>query len=370
VKLELLVDAREFWPRAREDIRTAQDSVLVQTLSLEGDSAGQSLAEALLRSGAGDRRVIADRFWEVMVSDRFRYAPAAALDRALRREIRDTRILHRSLREGGVGLHLTQPVGPLLLRFPARNHKKLVLVDDRIAYVGGINFSDHNFAWHDLMLRVESAAVGELFRRDFDASWAGRAVAAGGGFGGLEVALLDGRSNEAMFAPLLDAIVRARSTLWLETPYVTAPFMERLAAAAERGVEVTLVTPGSNNWGVVGAYVRAVAASSGIRVRLYPGMTHLKAMLIDGEALVLGSSNFDYFSYTLHHETVVTVTDPDLIADFTRRVREPDHAASVPVAPGPVGWRARAGAWQVDVLAPLVAGVVRRLPSGERGHSG
>jgi cardiolipin synthase A/B len=370
MKLELLVDSGEFWPRAREEILAAQRSVFVQTLSLEGDAAGLALGDALLRSGAQDRRLIADRFWEVMVSDRFRYSPAAFFDRGLRREVRDTVALHRTLRDGGVRLHLTQPVGPLLLRFPARNHKKLVLIDGRVAYVGGINFSDHNFAWHDLMLRIESEEAGELFRGDFEASWTGQPTALAARVPGVEIALLDGRSNESMFAPLLRRIEDARCSIWLQTPYVTSPFMDALAAAAARGIEVTLVTPGANNWGAVGAYVLAVAAGSGIRVRLYPGMTHLKAMLIDGEVLVLGSSNFDYFSYTLHHETMLTITDGALIRDFVGRVLEPDTEASRPVPPGPAGWRARLGAWQVNGLVPLIAGVVRRVPSGEGGFPG
>ena len=44
-----------------------------------------------------------------------------------------------------------------------RNHKKLIVIDDRITYIGGINFSEHNAAWHDMMLRIDDVAVGRFF---------------------------------------------------------------------------------------------------------------------------------------------------------------------------------------------------------------
>ena len=49
-------------------------------------------------------------------------------------------------------------------------------------------------------------------------------------------------------------------------------------------------------------------------------MSHLKAMLIDGETLIAGSSNFDYLSYRIHQELLAVITEPELVADFIRRV--------------------------------------------------
>jgi hypothetical protein len=77
MRLELLQDAREFWPRAEADIRTARERVFVQTLSFEGDSAGQSLARALAASRASEKRVLVDSFTRHVVNDRFLHAPAS-----------------------------------------------------------------------------------------------------------------------------------------------------------------------------------------------------------------------------------------------------------------------------------------------------
>jgi phosphatidylserine/phosphatidylglycerophosphate/cardiolipin synthase-like enzyme len=65
-------------------------------------------------------------------------------------------------------------------------------------------------------------------------------------------------------------------------------------------------------------------------VRLYDGrMSHIKAMLVDDEALVVGSSNFDYLSFHTHQEMIAIVRNPEVVAQYRRDVLEPDLAQSV-----------------------------------------
>jgi cardiolipin synthase len=327
------MDAAEFWPRAEADIRAARERVFVQALSFEGDDAGRGLALALVASPARDRRVVVDEFSRHVVSDRFLYWPSALLDPEVRREVRSTEEMIGALRECGVPLRFTSPVGPLLLRAPRRNHKKLVLVDERVAYLGGINFTDHNFAWRDLMLRVESASAARFLAQDFEKTWEGRPAAASCRLPGLELMALDGHGNEERFEPLLALIDAARRSLYVECAYLTAPFLERLTAASRRGVAVTLVTPERNNWRLVGDLLSWPPATGGMDVRHYAGrMTHMKALLADDTALVLGSANFDLWSYHFQAEYLALVTDPAVIADFRSRLMAAGMAGSRPVA--------------------------------------
>ena len=68
-----------------------------------------------------------------------------------------------------------------------------------------------------------------------------------------------------------------------------------------RGVSVTIVTPQINNWGFFSEYARLESTRSEIDLRFYQGrMSHLKAMLIDDQHLIAGSSNFDYLSYRMY----------------------------------------------------------------------
>ena len=329
MKIELLIDFQQFWARLSEDIRTAERSVYLQTFALEGDAVGQQLAAALISSSAPDRRILADSFTRVVLSDRFKYSPSALLDRELRDEARQTTLMQRDLRTAGVGIRFTNAYGPTPRRLLSRNHKKLIVVDECTAYIGGINFSDHNGAWHDMMLRIEDAATVQFLREDFLLTWAGKDRVARESAQGIEILTTDGRSNRAVFQQVLDLVDAARKSIFVESPYVTFPFYERLREAARRGVRVMVLTPEHNNWRFFQNYARLESARSGIDLRFFRGrMSHLKAMLIDDECLVAGSTNFDYLSYRIHQELIALITIPEVIEDFRERVMIPDVANS------------------------------------------
>src|SRR2546429_347531 len=83
----------------------------------------------------------------------------------------------------------------------------------RFAYLGGINFSEHNARWHDMMLRLDDAEAVSFLSEDFHSTWAGRDQVAHREFESLEVLTLDGRSNRRGFARLLDLIDGARARI-------------------------------------------------------------------------------------------------------------------------------------------------------------
>jgi cardiolipin synthase len=325
--IDLLVNYNEFWARLSEDIAAAKQSVFVQTFAFEGDRVGKQLSVALLSSAATDKRVLADSFTRVVLSDRFRYSPANLFDDELQHEARETTAMMSELAGRGVEIRFTNPYGPSPRRLLSRNHKKLIVLDGRVSYIGGINFSEHNASWHDMMLRIEDEAVAGFLRQDFLATWDGRDRVAKGQFDGLDLFTVDGRTNRAAFQRVLDLIDGAQHSVFVESPYITFPFYERLRAATHRGVTVKMVTPEQNNWRFFANYARLESARSEIDLRLFQGgMSHLKAMLIDGEHLIAGSSNFDYLSYRIHQELLAVITNPKIVADFSQRVMTPDLA--------------------------------------------
>lgn len=324
---ELLVDFREFWTRLNEDIRAARQSVFIQTFALEGDPVGEQLSQALISSSASDKRILVDSFTRVVLSDRFRYAPGNLFDKDLRQEARDTTAMIGRLKGAGTEVRFTNPYGLSPRRCLSRNHKKLIVLDDATAYIGGINFSEHNAAWHDMMVRIEDRNVARFLREDFVATWNGDDRVTHGQFDGLEFFTADGRANQKAFQRVFDLIDGARLSIFVESPYITFPFYERLRAATRRGVAVKIVTPQQNNWGFFANYARLESARSEIDLRLFQGgMSHLKAMLIDEEYLIAGSSNFDYLSYRIHQELLAVITIPEVVADFKARVMAPDLA--------------------------------------------
>jgi len=359
VTCRLLVDSTEFMDALRGDLLSARQRVFVQALTFEGDDAGQALTEAMLRSPAPDRRLVVDCFSRHVVSDCWLAHPRHVFNRALRDERRQTDVLVDRLEQDGARVKFVNPFGAVYQHLPARNHKKLVLVDNRVAYIGGINFGDHNFAWHDLMVRIERDDVVAFLAADFEATWAGQNLARVGRFGDLTLRTLDGPTNEASFAPVLDLLGHARRTIFVESPYFMQPFQQALSDAGRRGVAVDFVTPRENNWALLGRALSWRARGDQVRVHRYtPRMTHMKAILVDGEALVLGSANFDLMSYRFQQEYLAVFTEPRLIEDFRRRVVEPDLAGSVPHSMAMTSEGAdRIAHWQIAGLEGLAAAV-------------
>jgi cardiolipin synthase len=328
--MRLIVDSPAFMAQLERDVAGASRSVHAQVMSFEGDEAGKRFAALLLGRKDLERTLIIDQYSLFHISDRFLAHPKHALNRDLWKERRETLRVARELSDDGVTVHWTNPVGILFLEFMSRNHKKAIVVDDRIVYLGGINVCDHNFAWRDIMLRIEDERVGAFMRADFAATLRGENLSSRGDFGDLEIALLDGESNLALNEPVLRLIREARESIVVQSAYLTFPCFDYLAEAAGRGVAVTLVTPKDNNMPWMSPYAEWAAARAGVAVRLYDGrMSHIKAMLVDDEALVVGSSNFDYLSFHTQQEVLAIVRSPEVIAQYRRDVLQPDLAYSV-----------------------------------------
>lgn len=335
MRAELLVDSVEVQARLEEDLRRARRRAWIQTFSFEGDRAGALLARHLRASPAADRRLLVDSFSLLMHSERLVPGPAW-IDRTFRREVRSTRRWVRCLRQRGVRVRFCNPLAPWPARLLRRNHKKMAIFDDRVAYLGGINFCDHNYAWHDMMIRVEDPGLGLLLADDFHATWRGRARPFDARVGGIRLISVTGQDNPRHLRPVLDAIDGARRTVDVVSAYLSPPFSDHLAAARRRGVRVRVLTPAQNNKANLARFILEAGRRHRFEVFRYPGrMNHLKAMVIDRELLVAGSSNFDFLSYHAMGELVILTRDPGLVESFRARVWIPDLAAAASGPPRP-----------------------------------
>jgi cardiolipin synthase len=333
MKIQLLVDAPEFWRHLRDDLRRAERSAYIQTFTFEGDRAGVALARALETSPAADRRFLVDRYSLLYHSDRIITGPAW-LERPFRREVMLTHRWVARLRNAGVGVRFTNPLGPSPTNIVRRNHKKIAVFDGRIAYLGGINFSDHNFAWHDLMFRVECDALADVLAEDFVATWEGRPLAGTREVGPLTVISLNGKGNAEQMRPIIDAMAGAARSIDVVSAYLSTPFTDHLAAARSRGVRVRVLTPARNNKANLARHILEVAHRCGFEVHRCAEMSHMKAMMIDEELLVVGSTNFDFMSYHILEELVVMTRHPEMLAAFVERAWKPDLAAAPRMAVG------------------------------------
>lgn len=348
LQAELLVGSAAFWARCSGDMAKARQRVLVQAMTFEGDAAGLAVAGAIADSRAVDRRVLVDDYTRHVVNDTFL---ALTRDPAIHAEAAETAAMFARLLAAGAGVRVTNPIGSNPLRYALRNHKKLLVIDD-VAWLGGINFSDHNFAWHDMMVRVEHPGIANWLAGEFEQDWQGHGGSRTAQIGGATLLSMDGADNPAGFAPLIAAFAGARHSLEVVSAYPTFPFVEAMGEAARAGAEVTLYTPRPNNKPIIRDYLLGMAESAGIRIRLTPMMTHAKAALIDGAALVVGSSNFDFVSYRANAEYVAVLRDAGLIQAFRDHVLTPLQAGSSAPAPEDRSafrsWRARLGLGLAD----------------------
>ena len=112
------------------------------------------------------------------------------------------------------------------------------------------------------------------FATDFLETWQGRdSLDQHEKFDGLEILSADGRNNRASFSESRRFIDEARRSIFVQSPYITFPFYERLRAATRRGVAVTIITPAEINWRLFANYARLESARSEIDLRLFKAMS-------------------------------------------------------------------------------------------------
>ena len=338
----MLVDSEEFCTSIEAAILQARHRVLIQVMTFEMDNVGHRFWDVLTRSPAREKILCVDAFSRAKISDDLVFGSRFLTDSSFRREVRDTRKLLRNQERDGVRIVVTNPVGVLGQKYALRNHKKIMVVDDT-AFLGGINFSEHNFSWHDLMLQTKYPPLVESLAADFHQTIAGVNQSSTQEIPFGRLYYLDGRRTQSGFEQLFDEITAARKSIDVISPYVSSPLLERLARMDE-SVQVRIINPTANNKPILQQALFKTAASSRLEIRLYePKMSHLKAILVDDDRLILGSYNFDFVGYEVQQEVVLSTAEPGLVHEFRERVLTPDLNASTPAFAKPARFHHRGG---------------------------
>ncbi len=343
---EVLVGGPSFYPRMLDDIRAAATSVHINQFGFRPGTIGDEFAEVLVAKAAEGTPVR-------LVVDRNGSDPE-----------RSSREFYDHLVAGGITVCTTRatrlrvPAGPLGSDAPERwnlaalghiDHRKVVVVDGRIGWVGGAGIEDHfqDGRFHDLFVRVTGPVTAQLqlvFLASF--RWLG---------GSVPVAELDTLFPETAagsnpvpavvlhnapgtYRPITDAIARllenASETLDVVNPYVTDRAMiRRVEAAARRGVRVRLFVPANaNNWACAAAqqFHHAKLLDAGVRILEYPAMLHAKAFVRDGEELLAGTCNLEAWSLKRFFEIDLLIRSAALATQFDERFSAPAEAASRP----------------------------------------
>jgi cardiolipin synthase len=217
-----------------------------------------------------------------------------------------------------------------------RNHRKMVLIDDSISYVGSSNISGHSLNWCESVLRLEDPDLNIQLRKIFNSDFKNYNKYV---FNkpGLTRVLHSPEYEIVRDVPSItkqkikkrfeDLIKKAKKRVVIETPYFLPGFLLRkaLSDAVKRGVDVTVITPKNSDVHMVdlvrGRYL-GMLHKNGVNFRMFlPHNLHAKLMLVDGETFSIGSANFDYRSFRYQMEIILIGKDTAVIDQLKDHVQ-------------------------------------------------
>lgn len=353
-ELEMLTDGYSFFLSLLSDLRKAKSHIHIDVYIFEDDALGRLVRDVLIdkaREGV-EVRVIYDDVGCWNVKNEF----------------------FERMREEGI------EVAPFLpVRFPLftskanyRNHRKIIVIDGRVGYVGGMNIAlryvkgirktgkgKRSLPWRDTMVRMTGGVVYAL-QRAFLVDWffVDRTLISGDRYYPIVDASAYRRclaqvvtsSPAARYPEMMQGYVRiilaARQYIYIETPYFlpNEPVLFALKTAATAGVDVRIIVPRHNDARLADwagrSYLREVA-EAGVKVFLYDnGFMHAKSMVCDGALSTVGSTNIDFRSFENNFEANVFVYD-DEVARQMKEIFLIDQQQSIPLEKLPRLWHPR-----------------------------
>lgn len=345
--LSLYADGEDLFPDMLAAIRNAREAIYLESFIFRDDPVGRAFKSELCAKA--DQGIVVyvlfDGLATVLESASFKRFPANVQT-----------LSYTPFR---------QPWDVIDLRHYAFEHRKLLVVDGRIGFIGGFNIADANsVSWRDTQLRIEGPAAAELsaefehfwswltpkrrierrYRRSFD-----------------PLIRVLGTDAHRMTFPIrnmyMEAVERAERRVWLTNPYfVPDPaLLEELKATARRGVDVRVLLPWQSNHGVVDWLSRgnfATCLEAGIRILGYQGMIHAKTCTIDGAWSTVGTANLDRLSSAGNYEINVEVYSEALAAQMEALFESDTHKATEITAEA---WARRPATLRLGeaLLAPL-----------------
>lgn len=325
--LELFTEGDALYDAMLASIRSATQSVRFESYIFADDAVGWEFARAL-----GERA-------RQGVDVRVQIDAAGAF-------LQSTQRLDRYLRQQGVRLrwfHRWRWRNPL--RYNRRNHRKLLVVDDARAFVGGFNIHRESSRrlygdkrWRDTHVGMGGALAvqaGQLF----DAFWCGQRhweSRPGDNAGAVLLANRSAACRHRLHCWYLERFRTARERIYVTTPYLVPSLRLQglLTAAAARGVDVRLLVPGLSDVAIVQWAAHAIFARllrAGVRIHEYlPRVLHAKTAVVDGEWSTIGTANLDYRSFFTNYEVNLIARDP-LLATALERQFQADLAEAEPI---------------------------------------
>jgi len=326
-QVQMLHNGEEAYPSMLEVIENAESSIFLATYIFETNHTGMRFIDALTRSAKRglDVRVLIDGVGEL-------YAFPRAGTLLKKQKVNVRRFLPPKLFPPAIHINL-------------RNHRKILVADGRVAFMGGMNIGDRHLAQNannpsrviDIHFRIEGPVVNQL-EKVFLEDWtfcAGEQALVPSDFtvdAGNVICrtVIDGPNEDLdkLATILLGAISSAKHRISIMTPYFlpSREIISALQIAALRGVEVEVILPAKNNLPFVHWATRNMLwelLQKGVRVYYQPPpFVHSKLFIVDNHYAQIGSANFDPRSLRLNFELVLEIYDKETAGNLGEHVKK------------------------------------------------
>jgi len=322
-------NGEQFLDRLLQDINTAQNTVEIEYYWFATDQTGKRVKEALMakaRQGVKVRLVM-DNLITPSAPESF----------------------YQEMKAAGVELYYSHPfeqMGPLRALtsiLGPRDHRKIIIIDGRIAYTGGMNFYDEAiYDWIDTHVRVEGPAATQM-RRLFAQTWekmAGESLEpVSPAPVGPVVAEAFGTEGKAQLDTTFIALLnQAREYFYLQTPYFVPPreLVNAFKTCAARGVDVRIIIPQKCDWGFMNELTREYAVElmrAGVGIYVYLGAyDHSKIFVTDDKLASCSTVNMDFRSLRTNWEDGFYFYDPESVGLFKAMIDDV-ISQSLPLSP-------------------------------------
>ncbi len=328
--VELLMSGKEKFARLFEDIRQAKQSVHLEYFNFRNDSIASLLFDILRekRKEGVEVRAVFDGFGN------------DSNNRPLKKEHLE------KLRADGIQIYEFDPIRfPWINHIWPRDHRKIVVIDGRIGYTGGMNVADYYVVgseqvgeWRDMHCRIEGSAVNEL-QKIFVRFWKRLSKEdltdpkyfQGTKAGNKMVGIINREpriTNEVMRSFYINALDNAKDSIKIINPYFvpTNKVMKALKRCAERGVKMDILISAKYDEPVtpdIVMYNMKKLIKRGVNVWRYrPGFHHSKIMMVDGKYCTVGSANLDARGLRYDYEVNALIIDEETTKKLNQKFIE------------------------------------------------
>jgi cardiolipin synthase A/B len=322
----LFADPIRYYNAMLDDIEAARDYIYIETYRVGNDVIGTRFNDALVKKAKQgvEIKLLIDYWGGNAVNNNF----------------------FNELKASGGEVRFFEKIKfntDIFTRGHKRNHRKLMLIDDEISYIGSSNITEYNLNWRESVLRMKGP-VALTFKRVFKQDWKiyNTYVFVKENFLRLlrhaefeVIRDMPSITKQRIMKRFLQLIKKAERSIHIITPYFLPGFMIRkeLMDAARRGVEVNIIFPMRSDVGLVDVLRNKYSGQlhlSGINIRLFqPHNLHAKLFLVDDEVFVLGSPNFDYRSFRYMYEIVLQGTDDDILCQVRQYISDTLESTTV-----------------------------------------